>query len=89
MQVLVCALYRQAPGLNRAAHPGRPSFVAGKNRVQPFAFQHLQRFVQAVEQIGVGRVGEIARLVHFDDFVPGPIGLVQLRCFRGFDGTGR
>ena len=85
----VGALDRQPPGLHRAAHRLAPAPVAREDRVQPLAEDHVQRLVQAVEQVGARRVGPVAALVHLDDLVPGPEGLGQLGGLARLERLGR
>ena len=63
--------------------------MARQHGVHAFAQQHVGRFAQAVHEVGVGRVGPVARLVHLDDLVPGPEAARQLGGLAGLDGLGR
>src|SRR6266567_1828168 len=53
----------QSPRLNGATRGLRMTAVTGENVVQALLRQHLERFVESVEQVGRRRVGKEPRLV--------------------------
>jgi hypothetical protein len=65
------------------------ALVAGEDIVQALTEDHVQRFGQSIEQVGVGGVRPVTGLVHLDDFVPGPEAAGQSTALAGFDGFGR
>ena len=81
----VGALDRQPPRLHGSAHACAPARVPREHVIEAFGEQHVERFAQAVEQVGVRRRRPVAVDVHGDDLVPGPEGARQggpLGCFE-------
>src|SRR5882672_10204489 len=76
----------EAPGAHRAARRLRVARVAREYVLQTFLGEHRERFAQAVEQIGRGRVREITGLVVREHLVPVPVGARQLRRNGGLEG---
>src|SRR5882672_5210545 len=72
----------QAPGAHRAPCRLGVARVARKYVLQPLLLKHLQRLVQAVEEIGRRCVREVSRLVVREHLVPAPVGARQLGALR-------
>ena len=62
------------------AHAGGPALVAREHVRRPSSSSMSSASAQAVQQVGVGRVGPVAVGVHRDDLVPGPVRARQLRA---------
>jgi hypothetical protein len=79
----------QLPRLDRGAYAFGPALVAREDGVEALAEEHLERFVEAVEEVGVGGRRPVAVGVHGDDLVPRPECARQRRRLRRLEGTRR
>src|SRR5205814_620154 len=69
----------EAPHARRAARCLAVAAVAREYRGQAFREQHVDRFVQAIEEIGRRRVGKVSVAIARDDLVPAPVRTRQPR----------
>ena len=63
------------------------AIMAGKDIVQPFLMQHVDRFGETIEKIGCRGVGESPTLVRGKLFVPVPVGPAKAVGFCFVDGA--
>src|SRR5215208_4161252 len=79
----IAALDLEAPVPHRPPRRLGGAVVAGEDVVESLLVQHAERDLQALQQVGRGRVGEIALFIRGDHLVPGPERPRQLRLLRG------
>src|SRR5215211_664663 len=79
----IAALDLEAPEPHRPPCRLGGADVAGEDVVQSLLVQHAERDLQTLQQVGRGRVREIALFIRGDHLVPGPKRPRQLRLLRG------
>ena len=85
MEFRLAAENFEPPRFDRAPCRFGMPVMAGKDIAEPFLMQHVDRFGEAVKNVGGGRIGEKTLGVRRQHVIPLPERLPKLRRLRRFE----
>lgn len=85
MRLVVAALRLEAPMPHRGTRRFRRAAMAAENGLQALLVQHADGDLQALEEVGGGRIGECAAVVGGECIMPIPIAARQPRALAGIE----